>query len=121
MWHKKAKRPVVLAIGAHPDDIEFMAAGTLLLLKEAGCEIHYLNVANGSCGTTEYGLKTIRKMRAQEGRRAVRALGAHFHASLVDDLEVLYDLKTLRRLAAVVRESKAEIVLTHGPQDYMED
>jgi hypothetical protein len=39
------------AIAAHPDDIEFMMAGTLLLLKRAGYEIHYMNVANGSCGT----------------------------------------------------------------------
>jgi N-acetylglucosamine malate deacetylase 1 len=118
---KKSKPPVVLAIGAHPDDIEFMAAGTLLLLKQAGCETHYMNVANGSCGTTEYGTKTIRKIRAVEARQAAKVLGAHFHPSLVDDLEVFYDLKTLRRLAAVVREVKPGIILTHGPQDYMED
>jgi LmbE family N-acetylglucosaminyl deacetylase len=42
-----------IAIGAHPDDIEFYMAGTLLLLKEAGYAIHYLNVANGNSGSTE--------------------------------------------------------------------
>jgi N-acetylglucosamine malate deacetylase 1 len=115
------KMPVVMAIGAHPDDIEFMAAGTLLLLKQAGCETHYMNVANGSCGTVEYDAKTTRKIRAEEGRRAARKLGAHFHPSLVDDLEIFYDLKTLRRLAAIIRETRPEIVLTHGPFDYMED
>ena len=36
-------------------------------------------------------------------------------------LEIFYDLKTLRRLAAVVREVRPGIVLTHSPQDYMED
>lgn len=117
----KPKLPIVFAIGAHPDDIEFMAAGTLLLLKEAGCETHYLNLANGSCGTIEYDLKTTRRMRAEEGRRAAKVLGAHFHPSLVDDLEVFYDLKTLRRLASVIREVRPSIVLTHGPVDYMED
>jgi LmbE family N-acetylglucosaminyl deacetylase len=115
------KGNIVLAIGAHPDDIEFMAAGTLLLLKEAGCEIHYLNVANGDCGSLQYDAKTLRKMRGAEGRRAARVLGAHFHPSLGNDLEIIYDLKLLRRLAAVVREVKPEIVLTHSPQDYMED
>lgn len=119
--NKQSKPPVVLAIGAHPDDIEFMAAGTLLLLKQAGCQTHYLNVANGSCGTVEYDVKTTRKMRAAEGRRAARVLGAQFHPSLVDDLEIFYDLKTLRRLAAVIREVKPAIILTHGPLDYMED
>ena len=110
-----------LAIGAHPDDIEFMMAGTLLLLKQAGCEAHYLNVANGNCGSAEYDAATLAKMRAKEGRRAAEILGAHFHASLTNDLEIFYDLKTLRRLAAIVRKVKPTIVLTHSPKDYMED
>lgn len=118
---KKSKSPVVLAIGAHPDDIEFMAAGTLLLLKQAGCETHYMNLASGNCGSVQYDSKTTRKVRAAEARRAARLLGAHFHPSLVDDLEIFYDLKTLHRLAAVVREVGPEIVLTHSPRDYMED
>jgi len=118
---KKSKSPVVLAIAAHPDDIEFMAAGTLLLLKEAGCETHYLNVASGNGGSVRHDSNTTRKVRAAEARRAARLLGAHFHPSLADDLEIFYDLKTLRRLAAVVREVGPGIVLTHSPQDYMED
>ena len=36
--------PAVLAVFAHPDDIEFVAAGTLLRLREAGWQIHYLNL-----------------------------------------------------------------------------
>ena len=44
-------RPRVLAIAAHPDDIEFGMGGTLLLLGQAGCEIHYLNIADGSGGS----------------------------------------------------------------------
>ena len=43
------------AIGAHPDDIEFYMAGTLLLLKQAGCEIHYMNLASGNCGSVHDG------------------------------------------------------------------
>ena len=42
-----------IAIAAHPDDIEFYMAGTLLLLKRAGYEIHYMNVANGNCGSVD--------------------------------------------------------------------
>jgi LmbE family N-acetylglucosaminyl deacetylase len=118
---KKSKFPVVLVIAAHPDDIEFMAAGTLLLLKQTGCHIHYLNVASGNGGSVQYDSNTTRKVRAAEARRAARLLGAQFHPSLVDDLEIFYDLKTLRRLAATVREVKPGIVLTHSPQDYMED
>lgn len=112
---------VALAIAAHPDDIEFQMAGTLLLLKQAGCETHYLNIANGNCGSLEYGAAKLRQMRAAEAKRAAKVLGAHFHPSLTNDLEIFYDLKTLRRLAAIVREVKPTIVLTHSPQDYMED
>ena len=110
-----------IAIGAHPDDIEFMMAGTLLLLKKAGYEIHYMNVANGSCGSVQYGPARLKKMRLGEAKAAARILGAHFHAPLVNDLEVFYDLKTLRRLAAVIRDVKPSVVLTHSPVDYMED
>ncbi len=109
------------AIGAHPDDIEFQTAGTLLLLKKAGYEIHYMNVANGNCGSVEYDRATAARIRLKEGKAAARILGAHFHAPLCNDLEIIYDLKTLRRLSAVIREVKPSIVLTHSPQDYMED
>jgi len=110
-----------IAIGAHPDDIEFSMAGTLLLLKKAGFAIHYLNVASGNCGSIEYNSPTTRSIRNTEARAAAKILGAHFHQSLTDDLEILYNLDLLRRLAAIIREVKPRVVLTHPPQDYMED
>ena len=110
-----------IAIGAHPDDIEFYMAGTLVLLQRAGWEIHYLNVANGCCGSVQYDAKKTRIIRRAEAKRAAKVLGAHFHESLCNDMEIIYDLKLLRRLAAVVREVKPNIVLTHSPVDYMED
>lgn len=112
---------VAIAIGAHPDDVEFYMAGTLLLLKKAGYEIHYLNVASGNCGSAEYNSGTTRSIRNNEARGAAKVLGAHFHPHLTDDLEILYNLDLLRGLAAVIREVKPNIVLTHSPQDYMED
>ena len=56
----------VLAIGAHPDDIEFLMSGTLMLLGAAGFEMHYLNIANGSLGTVQYDTPTIVAMRRDE-------------------------------------------------------
>ncbi|HLL44186.1 MAG TPA: PIG-L family deacetylase [Segetibacter sp.] len=110
-----------IAIAAHPDDIELMMAGTLLLLKKQGYEIHYLNLSSGSVGTTEYDGETIKKMRFSEAREAAAILGAHFHPPLCDDLEIFYDEKTLRQVSAVIREVRPAIVLTHSPIDYMED
>jgi LmbE family N-acetylglucosaminyl deacetylase len=110
-----------MAIAAHPDDIEFCMAGTLLQLSRSGWEIHYLNLSSGNCGSTRYNAEKTRALRRREARAAARILGARWHPPLCDDLEILYDLKTLRRLASVVRAVKPSIVLTHSPQDYMED
>lgn len=109
------------AIGAHPDDIEFFMAGTLILLRDSGYEIHYLNIANGCCGSTQTDRETTARIRAEEARSAAADIGAVFHESLCNDLEIFYDLPTLRRLSSVIREVAPEIILTHPPVDYMED
>ncbi len=114
-------KPTALAIAAHPDDIEFLMAGTLLRLLDAGYEIHYWNLANGCCGTTQYDAATIAGMRRQEAMNAAAAMGATFHDSICDDLAVFYDRPTLAKVAAVIREVQPTIVLTHSSSDYMED
>lgn len=110
-----------IAIAAHPDDIEFLMAGTLMLLAENGYEIHYWNLANGSCGTTRHSVEEITRVRREEARAAAASIGAHFHESICNDLEVFYDKPTLLRVASVIREVAPDIVLTHSPTDYMED
>jgi LmbE family N-acetylglucosaminyl deacetylase len=112
---------VAIAVGAHPDDIEFLMAGTLVLLRRAGYETHYLNLASGNCGSTRYNTAMTRSIRASEARAAAKILGAQFHPSLTDDLEIVYSVELLRKLTALVREVKPSVLLTHSPQDYMED
>lgn len=112
---------VALAIGAHPDDIEFYAAGTLLLLARAGWTIHCLNLSGGDCGSMTTGPEETRRIRAAEGRAAAEVLGAVFHESLANDMVIFYEERLLRRVAAVVRRARPRIVLTHSPEDYMED
>jgi LmbE family N-acetylglucosaminyl deacetylase len=113
--------PSVFAIAAHPDDIEIVMAGTLALLKDVGYDVHYMNVANGCCGSTVIGREELIAMRRAEAQEACRIAGFTFHESLVNDMEVLYDKPTLFRLTAIVREVRPQIVLTHSPVDYMED
>lgn len=110
-----------LAIAAHPDDIEFWMAGTLLLLKEAGWEIHCFNLASGSLGSLVMNAEQTRRTRRREAQQAAKVLGAHWHPPITDDLEVLYSLPLLRKVAAVVRKVNPSVVLTHPPADYMED
>lgn len=112
---------VVLAVAAHPDDIELMMAGTMLMLGRAGCALHYLNLCNGSMGTAEHDRDTIVAIRAEEARQAARILGATWHAPMVDDLDLYYDRSLPRRLGAIIREIHPTIMLLQSPQDYMED
>lgn len=114
-------RPVVLAAAAHPDDIEFMMAGTLLLLAEAGCEIHMWNLCNGGLGSMETDAVETAGIRAGEARESARQAGATWHPPLFNDLEIFYDAPSLARVAAVAREIRPNVVLTHPPLDYMED
>ncbi|MHB8862895.1 MAG: PIG-L deacetylase family protein [Pirellulaceae bacterium] len=109
------------AIGAHPDDIEFLMSGTLLLLGAAGYELHYMNISNGSLGTTQFDTPTIVAMRRAEAAAAAARIGAVFHESICSDLDVFYERATLASVASVMRLVAPDIVLTHSPVDYMED
>jgi LmbE family N-acetylglucosaminyl deacetylase len=116
-----SERLVALAMAAHPDDIEFMMAGTLLLLKQAGAEIHMCNLANGCYGSQVYGKEEAARVRALEAQAAARVAGAVWHPSLFDDAGIFYDAPSLAKASAVVRRVKPDIVLTLSRYDYMED
>ena len=110
-----------LAVFAHPDDVEFVAAGTMLLLAEAGYDLHYFLLCSGNCGAMNLSPGDIRDVREAESRKAAEILGATFYPSIAHDLELFYCVEHLRKVAAVVRQAEPSIVLTHSPEDYMED
>ena len=110
-----------MAVAAHPDDIEFMMSGTMILLGQASCELHYMNIANGSCGSVEVKADEIVKVRTEEARKAASLIGAVFHDPLVDDITILYDDRLIRKVCAIMRQVKPRILLLPSPQDYMED
>ena len=113
--------PTAIAIAAHPDDIEFVMAGTLILLGAAGWELHYMNVSTGNLGSTTMTPVATARVRRREAQAAAKRLGAAWHAPICNDLEIFYADRALRRLGAVIREVAPDVVLTHSPQDYMED
>lgn len=113
--------PRAFALAAHPDDIEFVMAGTLILLRDAGYEIHYMNLSNGSCGTDSLSKEEIVAIRRQEARQAAERIGAIFHESLAEDFAIFYEPQLLAKVAAILRKVSPEILLLQSPQDYMED
>lgn len=111
----------VLVVVAHPDDIEFLLAGTMLQLGDLGMEMVMWNMCHGDCGSISLDGEETRKLRARESIASAKLAGAKMLPSLFPDLSVFYDETSLRKVAGVIREVDPAIILTHGLQDYMED
>lgn len=115
------KPPVAFALAAHPDDIEFAMAGTLILLGKAGYETHYMTLTNGSCGTMTLPPGRIGRIRDAEAKKAAHFIGAAYHPSFLADLEIFFSRENLCKLTAVMREVNPSVLLAPSPEDYMED
>jgi len=108
-----------LAVGAHPDDIEFGCGATLAKWSAAGCEVSHLVCTDGSKGSWDAAadLATLVTTRQHEQRAAAAALGATgevvFLGRVDGDLEA--DLATRSEVAACVRRLRPDVVLGHDP------
>jgi len=111
----------VLAVGAHPDDVEFMCSGTLKLLKEKGYDIHIAVIANGDLGTNIEGPETITKIRRQEALDAASLLKAIFYPLGELDFRIEFDEKTKMKVTECIRMVNPSIVFTHPHEDYVVD
>ena len=119
-----ASKPVpirILAIHAHPDDIEIQCAGTLALLNEAGCEISIATMTPGDCGSAEHDCDEIAEIRRAEARRSADLLGARYTCLEFRDLAIVHDNESRRRVTEFVRREKPDLVITSPPVDYMSD
>jgi len=110
-----------LALMAHPDDAEFMCAGTLIRLARAGWEIHIATVACGDCGTTTETLWGIAARRFEEAQQAAAVIGATYHCLDECDGFVVYDKPTLRKCVDLFRRVAPRVVFLHTASDYMMD
>ncbi len=111
----------VLALFAHPDDAEFLCAGTLAHLADRGARIHIATMTPGDCGTTILPAAKISRIRRSEARRAAKLIGAEYACLEERDLSIFYDQRTLRKVMELVRRVDPSLVLTHSPVDYMVD
>jgi len=116
-----AKQLTVLWIGAHPDDCEFMAAGTMILLGKKGCKLHIATMTPGDCGTMEYSTEEIARIRLGEARASAARIGAEYHCMGEKDLLVLHTEAALKKVTELVRRVQPDIVFTQSPEDYMLD
>src|SRR2546423_15684589 len=91
-------RQVALALMAHPDDAEFLCAGTLIRLRSLGWEIHIATMTAGDCGTTGLSPQRISEIRLAEARAAAQVIGGTYHCLAESDGLVVYDKPTIRKV-----------------------
>lgn len=111
----------VLALFAHPDDAEFLCAGTLAHLAERGARIHMATLTAGDCGSTTLPAGRISALRQKEASHSAQLIGARYYCLKSKDLLVFYDQPHLNKVLELVRQTRPALVLTHSPVDYMID
>ena len=114
-------KETVLAIGAHPDDMEQFAGGTLILLKQAGFELTIAALTSGECGSKTLSPDEIVAKRLEEAKRGAKILGASYINLGIRDGSVEYNLENATKLVKLIREIDPQIIITHPTEDYMTD
>src|SRR5438477_12933342 len=102
----------VLAIHAHPDDIEILAGGTMALLAAAGNRVVFVSMTAGDCGSHEHGPDEIAEIRRREAGNAARLAGAEYRCAEFRDLAIFSDDASRRRITEILRQVKPDVVLT---------
>lgn len=111
--------PIALAVLAHPDDAEFLCAGTLVRLhRERGWAVHIATMTAGDCGSAEHAPDEIARIRRAEGKAAAEAIGASYHCVEERDLRVIYNEAALEKVVRLLNAVQPAVVFTHSPDDY---
>ncbi len=111
----------ILAIHAHPDDVEILAGGTLVLLAARGHQITIATMTPGDCGTIEYPPEEISAIRRAEAARSAALIGAEYVCAESRDLAVFNDDPTRRTVTEIIRRARPDLVLASSDVDYMCD
>jgi LmbE family N-acetylglucosaminyl deacetylase len=111
----------VLAIGAHPDDLEILCGGTLARFAGQGDAVTMLVMTDGSAGHAEIGAAELAVIREREARAAAAVIRAEFVWLGLPDEFVFNDEPTRRRLLEAIRAARPDLILTHDPEDYHPD
>jgi LmbE family N-acetylglucosaminyl deacetylase len=113
---------VVLAVGAHPDDVDAFCGGTLALLVDRGVPVHVAIATGGEGGVRGASGESAREIRLEEARRAGEVLGAASVEWLgMHDQEAVASVEARARLADHIRRIGANLLVTHPPGDYHAD
>jgi LmbE family N-acetylglucosaminyl deacetylase len=112
----------VLAVGAHPDDLEILCGGTLARFVAEGHEVVMCNATTGNRGSFEHTSEEIARIRLGEARRAAEICGAEHVTLGFSDADVnASDRDQIVAVVDLVRDARPDLIVTHFPGDYMSD
>ena len=111
----------IIAFGAHPDDCELKVAGTAAKWAALGHHVKLVSVTNGDIGHWGSAGGPLAKRRTAEVKRCAEILNTHAEVLDIHDGELLPTLEHRRTITRLIREWKADIVLSHRPNDYHPD
>jgi LmbE family N-acetylglucosaminyl deacetylase len=111
---RAASRETVLAIGAHPDDVEIGAAGTLLAHRAAGDTVVILTLSRGARGGDQL-------QRARESQNAADIIGARLFLNDLEDTRIAEGDPTICVIDQIVAEIQPTVVYTHSIHDVHQD
>lgn len=111
----------IIAFGAHPDDAELKAGGVATMWARQGHKVKFVAMTNGDIGHfKEAGAPLANRRRAEVGECA-RIFGIETEVLDIHDGELMPTLENRRKVADLIREWQADIVLCHRPHDYHPD
>ena len=111
----------ILAIGAHPDDLELLCGGTLALYSKIGHEVFMCHVCDGNKGSLVYSSEELVKIRRNEAIESAKLIGAKSIWGGMSDGEVILDLDSRVKVIDILRQANPDVVITHHPKDYHSD
>jgi LmbE family N-acetylglucosaminyl deacetylase len=114
-------RKRILAIHAHPDDVEILAGGTMALLAAAGHHLTVVTMTPGDCGSADIEPDDIAAIRRTEAASAASLIGAEYRCAEFRDLAIFSDDASRRRVTETLRRTRPDLILTSSPVDYMCD
>ncbi len=111
----------ILAVGAHPDDLEILCGGTLAKYANKGHKIFMAHLCNGDMGGKNITPEELAEIRDKEAKKSASLIGAEVLGPIAGDLD-LYNTKEMRiEVVDIIRYAKPDIIITHSPEDYMPD
>src|SRR5207249_1281205 len=111
----------IIAFGAHPDDCELRVAGTGAMWAALGHHVKFVSVTNGDIGHWRDAGGPLARRRKAEVERSARVLGNTSEVLDIHDGELEPTLENRRKITRLIREWKADIVMSHRPNDYHPD